>query len=56
VLPNGDGSIDFHVTVSGLNEISWWILGYGTEAEVRHPQALREIIRKHVAALAKKYS
>ena len=56
VLPNNDGSIDFHVTVSGLNEISWWILGYGKEAEVRHPPALREMIRKHIAELAKKYS
>jgi hypothetical protein len=22
-----DGSLDFRATVSGLNEISWWILG-----------------------------
>ena len=29
-----DGTLDFHVTVSGLNEISWWILGYGDQAEV----------------------
>jgi predicted DNA-binding transcriptional regulator YafY len=26
---NDDGTLDFHVTVSGLTEISWWILGYG---------------------------
>lgn len=26
---NPDGTLDFAVTVSGLNEISWWILGYG---------------------------
>ena len=56
VMSNDDGSIDFHVTVSGLNEISWWILGYGKEAEVREPAALREIIRKHVVESAKKYS
>jgi proteasome accessory factor B len=24
-----DGRLDFHVTVSGINEMSWWILGYG---------------------------
>ena len=56
IQPNGDGSVDFHVTVSGLNEISWWVLGYGKEAEVRQPGALREIIRKHAVELAKKYS
>jgi len=56
IQSNDDGSVDFHVTVSGLNEISWWILGYGKEAEVRQPATLREIIRKHIAELAKKYS
>jgi len=55
VVSNADGSIDFHVTVSGLNEISWWILGYGREAEVRCPPLLREIIRAHIVELAKKY-
>jgi len=34
---NKDGTLDFHVTVSGLNEISWWILGYGDQAEVLKP-------------------
>ena len=32
-----DGRLDFHVTVSGINEISWWILGYGDQA--RSPRA-----------------
>ena len=36
-----DGSLDFHVRVSGLNEISWWILGYGDQARVVKPVALR---------------
>lgn len=39
-----DGSIDFRVTVSGLNEISWWILGYGDQAEVLKPRQLRELV------------
>lgn len=53
---NPDGTVDFHVTVSGLHEISWWILGYGKEAEALGPPALRDIIRRHVAELAKKYT
>lgn len=56
ILQNEDGSIDFHVTVSGLREISWWILGYGKEAEVLKPPALREMIRAHIRDLAAKYA
>ncbi|HBT76038.1 MAG TPA: WYL domain-containing protein [Planctomycetaceae bacterium] len=50
-----DGGIEFRVTVSGLKEISWWILGYGKEAEVLAPEALRDILRAHVAAMARLY-
>ncbi len=50
-----DGSLIFRVRVSGLNEISWWILGYGKEAEVLKPVGLREIMRKHVEELSKIY-
>jgi len=39
-----DGTLDFHVRVSGLNEISWWILGYGDQARVVKPIALRELV------------
>ena len=55
VKRQSDGSIDFHVRVSGLNEISWWILGYGKEAEVLQPQALRDKIKGHVVEMYKKY-
>ena len=50
-----DGSLDFCVTVSGLEEISWWVLGYGDQAEVFQPPALRRIIAGHAAALAECY-
>lgn len=56
ILPRSDGSIDFHVTVSGLNEISWWILGYGKEAEVLQPEPLRKIIQEHARAMLETYS
>ena len=39
---NEDGSLDFKVTVDGLGELSWWILGYGDQAEVLSPPELRE--------------
>jgi predicted DNA-binding transcriptional regulator YafY len=39
-----DNSLEFHVTVSGLDEISWWILGYGDQAEVIKPERLRRLV------------
>ena len=39
-----DGSLEFAVTVTGLQEISWWIMGYGDQAEVLEPADLREMI------------
>ncbi|PHS13232.1 MAG: transcriptional regulator [Blastopirellula sp.] len=52
---NEDGSIDFHVTVSGLREMSWWILGYGDKAEVLEPPEMQEIIAHHAKGILAKY-
>lgn len=50
-----DGSLDFRVTVSGLNEISWWILGYGDQAEVLQPPELRQMIADRAKRMVAKY-
>ncbi len=50
-----DGSADFHATVSGLGEISWWILGYGDQAEVLEPDELRQLIASQAAHMMRKY-
>ena len=50
-----DGALEFTATVSGLNEVSWWILGYGDQAEVLRPGELRRLIAAHVARLASVY-
>ena len=50
-----DGRLDFHATVSGLNEISWWILGYGDQAEVLAPARLRKLVAERAARLVAKY-
>ncbi|MFP4104725.1 MAG: helix-turn-helix transcriptional regulator [Phycisphaerae bacterium] len=47
---NEGGSIDFRVRVDGIGEISWWVLGYGSEVEVLAPQQLRD----RVASTARK--
>jgi len=53
---NGDGTLDFHVTVSGLKEISWWILGYGDQAEVIRPPELRDLIAQRARNLLARYN
>ena len=32
--------------MDGINELSWWILGYGDQVEVLEPPELRELIGK----------
>ncbi len=50
-----DGSLLMSVTVSGLKEISWWILGYGDQAEVLKPAKLRKMIAESAARMVEKY-
>lgn len=50
-----DGRALLHAFVSGLKEISWWVLGYGDQAEVIEPQELREIVAGHARRLAERY-
>jgi len=52
---NKDGTLDYRVTVSGLNEISWWILGYGDQVEVLKPPELRQLIAQRVDKMAVMY-
>ncbi len=50
-----DGSLEFRVTVEGLSEILWWILGYGDQAEVLAPPQLRTMLRDRVARMQHTY-
>jgi proteasome accessory factor B len=53
---NDDGSLDFRVVVEGLQEISWWILGYGDQAEVLEPPELRKLVAQRVQVMHERYS
>lgn len=44
-----DGSLEFRAQVSGLNEIAWWVLGYGDQAEVIKPVKLRKLVARRAA-------
>jgi predicted DNA-binding transcriptional regulator YafY len=51
-----DGSLLFHARVSGINEIVWWILGYGDQAEVIKPLKLRRLVANRARAMVEKYA
>ncbi|MCK4913516.1 MAG: WYL domain-containing transcriptional regulator [Planctomycetes bacterium] len=44
VTLNQDGSATIEFRVDGLEEIAWWILGYGDQVQVLAPKALRKKI------------
>jgi predicted DNA-binding transcriptional regulator YafY len=51
-----DGSILFIVTVAGIKEIALWILSYGDNAEVLHPEKLRNEIAETAKRMTQRYS
>jgi len=53
---NDDGTMDFSVTVDGLNEISWWILGYGDQAEALQPPELRTLLASRLSGMNLTYA
>jgi predicted DNA-binding transcriptional regulator YafY len=47
-----DGSVVLKFRVDGLNEITWWVLGYGDQVEVLAPKALRQRIAQIASRIA----
>jgi len=52
---DNDGSLIFHAQVSGLNEIIWWILAYGDQAEVLQPERLRQLVAQRARNMVARY-
>lgn len=50
------GSVLFRCTVSGLDEIAWWVLSMGPHCEVLEPPELRDRVRDAAAATAHRYN
>jgi predicted DNA-binding transcriptional regulator YafY len=50
-----DGSVTLGMTVSGLNDLKRWVLGYGKGAIVREPTELVELVKDEVAGMARHY-
>ena len=51
-----DDSLIFEVDVDGINELSWWILGYGDQVEVLEPPELRELIGERAGRMCGIYA
>ena len=50
---NDDGSVSLEFRVDGINEISWWILGYGDQVQVLAPKQLRKKVVEIAKNMAK---
>jgi proteasome accessory factor B len=51
-----DGSLEFRANVSGLNEVAWWVLGYGDQAEVLQPARLRRLVAHRAQNMVAMYN
>jgi len=51
-----DGSIIFEAEVAGTDEIKFWVMSWGSQAEVLAPKILRDEIRTEAAAMLSHYS
>jgi proteasome accessory factor B len=51
-----DGSATFRCTVSGLDEIVWWILSFGPSCKVIKPKALADRVRDLAQSTANLYT
>lgn len=52
---NKDGTLNFQVRVKGLNEMSWWIMRYGDQAQVLEPRKLRDLVAKRARSMLQRY-
>jgi proteasome accessory factor B len=50
-----DGSLLFKVTVDGLDEIVWWVLGMGPHCRVIEPQELADRVKQLAADVVTRY-
>ncbi len=50
-----DGSVIFEAEVAGTDEIKFWVMNWGSQAEVIEPESLRKDIRSEIELMFKKY-
>ncbi len=55
VEQQSDGSIIFEAEVAGTEEIKFWIMSWGSKAEVLEPESLRDEIREEAEVILERY-
>jgi predicted DNA-binding transcriptional regulator YafY len=55
IHPQDDGSIIFEAEVAGTEEIKFWIMSWGSKAEVLEPESLRDEIREEAEVILERY-
>ena len=55
IRETNDGGLYFEATVAGWQEVGWWVLTWGDEAEVIEPQELREWVAETAEQMVKIY-
>ncbi len=55
IVPQKDGSIVFEVRVAGTDEIKFWVLSWGSKAQVLSPASLRNEILSEAKAVLHSY-
>lgn len=53
---DADGRVTLRFSIDGLDEIVWWVLGYGPGVTVLEPVELVDRLRQLTSAMAKRYS
>jgi predicted DNA-binding transcriptional regulator YafY len=54
-VPQKDGSIVFEARVAGTDEIKFWVLSWGSKAQVLSPVSLRDEIVSEAKAMLHNY-
>lgn len=52
---HADGGLRFEATVAGWQEVGWWVMSWGDEAEVIQPKELREWVADTARKMVKVY-
>jgi len=55
IVPQKDGSIVFEARVAGTDEIKFWVMSWGSRAEVLSPESLRDEIISEAEATLQNY-
>jgi predicted DNA-binding transcriptional regulator YafY len=56
IKPQKDGSLIFEARVAGTDEIKFWLMTWGSKAEVLSPPSLREEIKSEAKAMLQNYA